>query len=55
MRDGGAIASGHPLGASGARLATTLLGVLERTGGRFGLQTMCEGGGTADATIIERI
>jgi acetyl-CoA acyltransferase len=53
--DGGAIAIGHPLGASGARLATTLLGVLERTGGRFGLQTMCEGGGTANATIIERL
>ncbi|GHF19977.1 acetyl-CoA acyltransferase [Amycolatopsis deserti] len=53
--DGGAIAIGHPLGASGARLATTLLGVLERTGGRFGLQTMCEAGGTANATIIERL
>jgi acetyl-CoA acyltransferase len=53
--DGGAIAIGHPLGASGARLATTLLGVLERTGGRYGLQTMCEGGGTANATIIERL
>ncbi len=52
---GGAIAIGHPLGASGARLATTLLGVLERTGGRYGLQTMCEAGGTANATIIERI
>ncbi|WIM92631.1 acetyl-CoA C-acyltransferase [Actinoplanes oblitus] len=53
--DGGAIAIGHPLGASGARLATTLLGVLEHTGGRFGLQTMCEAGGTANATIIERL
>jgi len=52
---GGAIAIGHPLGASGARLATTLLGVLERTGGRYGLQTMCEAGGTANATIIERL
>ncbi|MFC4948342.1 thiolase family protein [Pseudonocardia sp. GCM10023141] len=53
--NGGAIAIGHPLGASGARLATTLLGVLEQTGGRYGLQTMCEAGGTANATIIERI
>ncbi|AEV85176.1 acetyl-CoA acetyltransferase [Actinoplanes sp. SE50] len=53
--DGGALAIGHPLGASGARLATTLLGVLERTGGRYGLQTMCEAGGTANATIIERL
>jgi acetyl-CoA acyltransferase len=53
--DGGALAIGHPLGASGARLATTLLGVLERTGGRYGLQTMCEAGGTANATILERI
>nr|WP_030500994.1 thiolase family protein [Micromonospora purpureochromogenes] len=53
--DGGAIALGHPLGASGARLATTLLHVLERTGGRYGLQTMCEAGGTANATIIERL
>ena len=52
---GGAIALGHPLGCSGARLMTTLLGVLERTGGRFGLQTMCEGGGMANATIIERL
>ncbi|KNX37395.1 thiolase family protein [Luteipulveratus halotolerans] len=52
---GGAIAIGHPLGASGARLATTLLGVLERTGGRYGLQTMCEAGGTANAAIIERL
>ncbi len=53
--DGGAIAIGHPLGASGARLATTLLNVLERTGGRYGLQTMCEAGGTANATVIERL
>jgi len=52
---GGAIALGHPLGCSGARLMTTLLNVLERTGGRFGLQTMCEGGGMANATIIERL
>jgi acetyl-CoA acyltransferase len=53
--NGGAISIGHPLGASGARLATTLLGVLEQTGGRFGLQTMCEAGGTANATIYERL
>ncbi len=52
---GGAIALGHPLGASGARLMTTLLNYLERTGGRYGLQTMCEGGGMANATIIERL
>jgi acetyl-CoA acyltransferase len=52
---GGAIANGHPLGASGAKLTTTLLDVLEHTGGRFGLQTMCEGGGMANATIIERL
>ena len=52
--NGGAIALGHPLGASGARLMTTLLGELERTGGRYGLQTMCEGGGLANATVIER-
>jgi acetyl-CoA acetyltransferase family protein len=52
---GGAIALGHPLGCSGARLMTTLLGILERTGGRWGLQTMCEGGGMANATIIERL
>ena len=51
---GGAIALGHPLGATGARLATTLLYALERTGGRLGLQTMCEGGGQANVTIIER-
>ncbi|MCP9758882.1 acetyl-CoA C-acetyltransferase [Aquitalea sp. S1-19] len=53
--NGGAIALGHPLGASGARLMTTLLHALERTGGRFGLQTMCEGGGQANVTIIERL
>jgi acetyl-CoA acyltransferase len=53
--DGGAIAIGHPLGAGGARLATTLLHTLERTGGRYGLQTMCEAGGTANATVIERL
>jgi acetyl-CoA acetyltransferase family protein len=53
--NGGAIALGHPLGASGARLMTTLLNELERTGGRWGLQTMCEGGGMANATIIERL
>jgi acetyl-CoA acyltransferase len=53
--NGGAIALGHPLGASGGRLMTTLLWELERTGGRYGLQTMCEGGGMANATIIERI
>jgi acetyl-CoA acetyltransferase family protein len=53
--NGGAIALGHPLGGSGARLMTTLLNELERTGGRYGLQTMCEGGGMANATIIERI
>ena len=53
--NGGAIALGHPLGASGTRLLTTLLCELERTGGRYGLQTMCEGGGMANATIIERV
>ncbi|MFJ8232007.1 acetyl-CoA C-acetyltransferase [Streptomyces sp. NPDC094448] len=53
--NGGAIALGHPLGATGARLMTTLLHELERTGGRFGLQTMCEGGGLANVTIIERL
>ncbi len=52
---GGAIALGHPLGGTGARLMTTLLGALERTGGRYGLQTMCEGGGQANVTIIERL
>ena len=53
--NGGATAIGHPLGASGARLMTTLLGVLEQTGGRYGLQTMCEAGGLANATIIDRL
>jgi len=53
--NGGAIALGHPLGATGARLMTTLLDELERTGGRYGLQTMCEGGGQANVTIIERL
>ncbi len=53
--NGGAIALGHPLGCSGARLLTTLLHELERTGGRYGLQVMCEGGGMANATIIERL
>lgn len=52
---GGAIALGHPLGGTGARLMTTLLNALERTGGRYGLQTMCEGGGQANVTIIERL
>jgi acetyl-CoA C-acetyltransferase len=53
--NGGAIALGHPLGATGARLMTTLLHELERTNGRYGLQTMCEGGGQANVTIIERL
>ncbi len=53
--NGGAIALGHPLGGSGAKLMATLLNELERTGGRYGLQTMCEGGGLANATIIERL
>ncbi|MDP9494033.1 MAG: thiolase family protein [Actinomycetota bacterium] len=53
--NGGAIALGHPLGASGARLLTSLVWELERTGGRYGLQTMCEGGGMANALIIERL
>jgi acetyl-CoA C-acetyltransferase len=53
--NGGAIALGHPLGATGAVLMTKLLHELERTGGRYGLQTMCEGGGQANATIIERV
>lgn len=52
---GGAIALGHPLGATGARLMTTMLHTLEDTGGRYGLQTMCEGGGQANVTIIERL
>ena len=50
-----AIAIGHPLGASGARIMTTLVNALEQRGGRYGLQTMCEGGGMANATIIERL
>jgi acetyl-CoA C-acetyltransferase len=53
--NGGAIALGHPIGATGTRLMTTLLGELERTGGRYGLQTMCEGGGQANVTILERL
>jgi acetyl-CoA C-acetyltransferase len=53
--NGGAIALGHPIGATGAKLMTTLLHELERTGGRYGLQTMCEGGGVANVTIIERL
>ena len=53
--NGGAIALGHPLGCTGARLMITLLNELERTGGRYGLQTMCEGGGQANVTIIERL
>ncbi|SFR92081.1 acetyl-CoA C-acetyltransferase [Sphingomonas jatrophae] len=52
---GGGIALGHPIGATGVRLMTNLLGALERTGGRYGLQTMCEGGGQANVTIIERL
>ncbi|WP_217574404.1 thiolase family protein [Streptomyces sp. GbtcB7] len=52
---GGAIALGHPLGASGARLMTTMLAALEATGGRYGLQTMCEAGGMANATVVERL
>jgi len=53
--NGGAIALGHPIGCTGARLMTSLLHELERTGGRFGLQTMCEGGGQANVTIVERL
>jgi acetyl-CoA acetyltransferase family protein len=53
--NGGAIALGHPLGASGARLMTTLINAMEQRGARYGLQTMCEGGGLANATIIERL
>ena len=53
--NGGAIALGHPLGCSGAKLMTTLVNELERSGGRYGFQAMCEGGGLANATIIERI
>ena len=52
--NGGAISLGHPLGATGARLMTTLIYELHRTGGRYGLQTMCEGGGQANVTILER-
>jgi acetyl-CoA acetyltransferase family protein len=52
---GGAIALGHPLGASGARLLTTMLGALEESGGRYGLQTMCEAGGMANALLVERL
>ena len=52
---GGAIAIGHPLGASGVRMTATLLNHLEATGGRYGFQTMCEGGGQANATVIERL
>jgi acetyl-CoA acyltransferase len=52
---GGAIALGHPLGGSGTKLLTTLVNFLEAGGGRYGLQTMCEGGGMANATIIERL
>jgi acetyl-CoA C-acetyltransferase len=53
--NGGAIALGHPIGATGTRLMATLLNELERTGGRYGLQTMCEGGGQSNVTIIERL
>jgi len=53
--NGGAIAIGHPLGASGAWIMTTLVNALEQRGARYGLQTMCEGGGMANATIIERL
>ncbi len=53
--NGGAIAIGHPTGGSGARLMATLVNEMERTGSRYGLQTMCEGGGQANATIIERL
>jgi acetyl-CoA acyltransferase len=53
--NGGAIAIGHPLGAGGARIMTTLVNALHQRGGRYGLQTMCEGGGMANATIIERL
>ena len=53
--NGGAIAIGHPLGASGARIMTTMVNALEQRGGRYALQTMCEAGGMANATIIERL
>jgi acetyl-CoA C-acetyltransferase len=52
--NGGAIALGHPIGATGGRLMATLLSEMERTGARYGLQTMCEGGGQANVTILER-
>jgi acetyl-CoA acetyltransferase len=52
---GGAIALGHALGSSGTRLLTTMITTLERTGGRYGVQVMCEGGGMANATLVERI
>jgi acetyl-CoA acyltransferase len=52
---GGAIALGHPLGASGARIMTTLVNAMEQRGARYGLQTMCEAGGLANATLIERL
>jgi acetyl-CoA acetyltransferase len=52
--NGGAIALGHPVGASGARIMATLVHEMQRTGARYGLQTMCEGGGMANATILER-
>jgi acetyl-CoA C-acetyltransferase len=53
--NGGAIALGHPLGASGTKLMATLVNALKARGGRYGLQTMCEGGGIANVTIIERL
>jgi len=53
--NGGAMALGHPIGATGTRLMTTLLNEMERTGSRYGLQTMCEGGGQANVTILERL
>ena len=53
--NGGAIALGHPLGGSGAKLMTTLVHALRASGGRYGLQTMCEGGGLANVTIVERL
>ena len=53
--NGGGIALGHPIGATGTRLMTTMLNELERIGGRYGLQTMCEGGGQANVTVIERL
>jgi acetyl-CoA acyltransferase len=53
--NGGALALGHPLGCSGTRLTATLLGELERSGGRYGLQTICEGGGMANALVLERV